>query len=77
LNIQTRVERLGPGAPFERVAELFQRTTQFNTTGRRFSAAELTALVSAPDAYVFSLHVADRFGDHGLVGARRRGGGRE
>jgi FkbH-like protein len=69
LDIRCRIERLGPGAPFERVAELFQRTTQFNTTGRRFSAAELTALVSDPEAYIFSLHVADRFGDHGLVGA--------
>jgi FkbH-like protein len=69
LNVQCRIERLGPGAPFGRVAELFQRTTQFNTTGRRFSAAELTALVSDPEVYVFSLHVADRFGDHGLVGA--------
>src|SRR5262249_37421293 len=69
LNIQCRVERLGPGASFERIAELFQRTTQFNTTGRKFSAGELAALVSDPEAYVFSLHVADRFGDHGLVGA--------
>ena len=69
LNVQCRIERLGPGAQFGRVAELFQRTTQFNTTGRRFSAAELTALVSDPEVYVFSLHVADRFGDHGLVGA--------
>jgi FkbH-like protein len=69
LNIQCRIERLGPGAQFERIAELFQRTTQFNTTGRKFSAGELAALVSDPEAYVFSLHVTDRFGDHGLVGA--------
>jgi FkbH-like protein len=69
LNIQCRIERLGPGADFERVAELFQRTTQFNTTGRKFSAGELGALVTDPKAYVFSLHVSDRFGDHGLVGA--------
>lgn len=69
LNIQCRVERLGPGVNFARIAELFQRTTQFNTTGRKFSAGELAGLVADPDAYVFSLHVADRFGDHGLVGA--------
>jgi len=69
LKIQCRIERLGPGAQLDRIAELFQRTTQFNTTGRRFSAAELGVLMSDPAAHVFSLHVADRFGDHGLVGA--------
>jgi FkbH-like protein len=69
LNIQCRIECLGPGAQFERIAELFQRTTQFNTTGRKFSATELAALVADPEAHVFALHVADRFGDHGLVGA--------
>jgi FkbH-like protein len=69
LNIQCRIERLAAGAGLERIAELFQRTTQFNTTGRKFSAAELGVLVSDPKAHVFSLHVADRFGDHGLVGA--------
>jgi len=69
LNIQCRIECLGAGAQFERIAELFQRTTQFNTTGRRFSAAELSVLVSDPEAHVFALYVADRFGDHGLVGA--------
>jgi FkbH-like protein len=69
LNIQCRIERLGADASLERIAELFQRTTQFNTTGRRFSAAELGAMLSEPDAHVFSLNVSDRFGDHGLVGA--------
>jgi FkbH-like protein len=69
LNIRCRIERLGADAKFERIAELFQRTTQFNTTGRTFSAAELGAMLSNPDAHVFSLTVADRFGDHGLVGA--------
>jgi FkbH-like protein len=69
LNIQCRIERLAAGAGLERIAELFQRTTQFNTTGRKFSAAELAALVSDPGAHVFALHVGDRFGDHGLVGA--------
>jgi FkbH-like protein len=57
------------------VVELFQRTTQFNTTGARFSAAELAADVAGPDSAVFVMHVSDRFGDHGLAGAAvvRRG----
>src|SRR5580704_9682126 len=75
LNIRCRIERLGADAKFERIAELFQRTTQFNTTGRRFSAAELGAMLSDPRAHVFTIKVCDRFGDHGLVGAAVVAGG--
>jgi len=69
LNIQHRIERLAPGDRLDRVEELFQRTTQFNTTGRKFSLPELQGLVAGADSAVFTLHVSDRFGDHGLVGA--------
>ncbi|MBF0561857.1 MAG: HAD-IIIC family phosphatase, partial [Alphaproteobacteria bacterium] len=69
LQIQYRFERLDTNERLGRIEELFQRTTQFNTTGRKFSPNELTALVASPTARVFALDVADRFGDHGLVGA--------
>ena len=69
LNVQTRIEQLAPGAALERVEELFQRTTQFNTTGAKFAVAALAAMLGRPDAAVFTAHVSDRFGDHGLVGA--------
>jgi FkbH-like protein len=69
LNIQCRIEALTPGSDLGRIEELFQRTTQFNTTGRRFPAAELAALLRGGPARAFSLRVTDRFGDHGLVGA--------
>ena len=62
--------RLARGATLTRVAELFQRTTQFNTTGAQFSVAELEMLLArSGGAQVFTAHVKDRFGDHGLVGA--------
>jgi FkbH-like protein len=67
--VETRIERLAPGAPLERIEELFQRTTQFNTTGRKFPVAELSARLASGETAVFSMHVSDRFGDHGLVGA--------
>jgi FkbH-like protein len=51
------------------VEELFQRTTQFNTTGAKYAVADLERLLARPDARLFSVHVRDRFGDHGLVGA--------
>jgi FkbH-like protein len=46
-----------------RVAELFARTTQFNTTGAKFPVSELAA------ATVYAMRVKDRLADHGLVGA--------
>ncbi|HUZ12072.1 MAG TPA: HAD-IIIC family phosphatase [Caulobacteraceae bacterium] len=69
LDLVSRIEPVAPGEPLERIAEIFQRTTQFNTTGRRFAAGELDALARDPRAGLFQLHVRDRFGDHGLVGA--------
>jgi FkbH-like protein len=69
LEIQCRVERLRLDDPVARVEELFQRTTQFNATGRKFSTGELSALVSGDANKVFTIHVRDRFADHGLVGA--------
>ncbi len=70
LRIECRIEQLVAGSPkLPRVEELFQRTTQFNTTGRKFSATELAALAENPDARLFAIEVSDRLGDHGLVGA--------
>ena len=69
LNVQTDITRLEAGSPaLERVEELFRRTTQFNATGAKFTAAELSALIQRGGA-AFSVRVSDRFGDHGLTGA--------
>ena len=69
LHIKARIERAAADAKFDRIEELFRRTTQFNATGRLFAVPELQRLAAAADASVFSLHVSDRFADHGLVGA--------
>ena len=70
LGIETRVERLAPGAgEVERIAELFRRTTQFNATGLKPSAADLSAVLADPQGAVYAAHVRDRFADNGLVGA--------
>ena len=58
-----------PTDTLDRVAELFARTTQFNTTGARFSPAELAHLVAHPSSQVAILHMQDNSADHGLVGA--------
>jgi FkbH-like protein len=69
LDIKCRIERLALGAPLERVQELFQRTTQFNTTGRTFSIAELSQMLAGNGGLIFTMQVSDCFADHGLVGA--------
>lgn len=70
LQIQCRIERLtSTSTKLARVEELFQRTTQYNTTGRKFSSSELAALVGNPNALLFAIDVSDRLGDHGMVGA--------
>ncbi|MGA7687028.1 MAG: HAD-IIIC family phosphatase [Terriglobales bacterium] len=51
-----------------RVAQLTQKTNQFNTTTRRYSEAQIADLAKQPDWHIFSIKVRDRFGDHGLVG---------
>ena len=69
LKVQTTIARLTEPEKLARVSELFQRTTQFNTTGARFAAGELEALLRTPGAHIYTATVSDRFGDHGLVGA--------
>ena len=69
LQVECRIERLQADVKLDRVEELFRRTTQFNATGRVFTLGELQAMVKDPSAWLFTLHVSDRFGEHGLVGA--------
>jgi FkbH-like protein len=52
-----------------RVAQLTQRTNQFNTTTVRRSEAELQHFLNSPGAACSVVRVRDRFGDYGLVGA--------
>ena len=69
LNVEMRFERITQSNDLARVAELFQRTTQFNTTGIKFSIAEPETLLGNQDAQVFRGACEDRLSDHGLVGA--------
>jgi FkbH-like protein len=50
-----------------RIAQLTQRTNQFNFTTIRRSEAELRALLATHEC--LAARVADRFGEHGLTGA--------
>lgn len=52
----------------ERVAQLSQRTTQFTSSGKRWTASRLAAYVETPGQECLSVHASDRFGSYGLVG---------
>ena len=50
-----------------RLAQLINKSNQFNLTTRRRSEAELLALIKDPAYACFSFRLKDRFGDHGLI----------
>ncbi len=50
-----------------RVAQLVNKSNQFNLTTKRRTESELALLMSDPNYVCFSLRLEDRFGDHGLI----------
>jgi FkbH-like protein len=55
-------------AEIPRVAQLTQKTNQFNLTTRRYSEQDIRSLVADSNAAVYSITARDRFGTLGLVG---------
>ncbi len=51
-----------------RAAQLCQKTNQFNLTTRRYTVADLEQMIADPGVEVFTISVADRFGDSGITG---------
>jgi FkbH-like protein len=51
-----------------RVAQLTQKTNQFNLTTRRYTEPQIAEMAKKAAWHIFSIRVRDRFGDHGLVG---------
>lgn len=67
LGIRITVETLSR-ANLPRAAQLFNKTNQMNLSTRRLAADELWAWSQAPGHVLWTLRVADNFGDSGLVG---------
>ena len=59
----------GPVTPVNlaRVTQLLNKTNQFNTTTRRYTADEVAALAALPDGLLLQFRLLDRFADNGLV----------
>ncbi len=50
-----------------RVAQLTQKTNQFNLTTRRYTTGDIAERLSNPDWRIYTVHTRDRFGENGLV----------
>lgn len=51
-----------------RVTQLVNKTNQFNVTTRRYSAEQVKQFAESPEWWCRWFRLADRFGDHGLIG---------
>jgi FkbH-like protein len=51
-----------------RVAQLTQRSNQFNLRTIRYTEADIDRIRKSDDCTTMSFHLADKFGDHGLIG---------
>lgn len=51
-----------------RIAQLINKTNQFNLTTRRYTEQQIFELAFQPGFSLYSIRVRDRFGDNGLVG---------
>lgn len=52
----------------ERLAQLTQKTNQFNLTTKRYTEAQINNFILSINHSVFSLSVKDKFGDNGITG---------
>lgn len=51
-----------------RIAQLTNKTNQFNVTTRRYTEAQIRAMAGDDHWIVYVVHVSDKFGDSGLTG---------
>jgi len=67
LNQVVRVVSTGP-LTLPRIAQLTQKTNQFNLTTRRYSETEILTGIEQSNWDVLGIQVTDSFGDNGIVG---------
>jgi FkbH-like protein len=60
--------RIDPAAHVPRLAQLTQKTNQFNLTTRRYDEQQIGSFVAGQDWLVADFSLADVFGDSGIVG---------
>lgn len=67
LNMEMKIE-LNASSRISRLAQLTQKTNQFNLTTRRYSEKQIQEFIEADDWLVACFSLSDIFGDSGIVG---------
>lgn len=67
LNITVTIEQAN-SLTIPRIAQLTQKTNQFNMTTRRYTGEEIARMARSDQYLVVSLRAEDKFGDNGTVG---------
>jgi FkbH-like protein len=68
-SLEMKVEiKLADHATTTRIAQLTQKTNQFNLTTKRYSEAEIGRFADDADMSVLYVKMSDRFGDLGIIG---------
>lgn len=57
-----------PAEHLPRVAQLTQKTNQFNLTTRRYTEADIQGYFDSDSSAVYAFRLEDKFGDYGLTG---------
>lgn len=66
-SLEMKVYRVAPEKNKERLAQLINKTNQFNLTTKRITEQELSRILCDEKEEVFLYKVTDRFGDNGIV----------
>ncbi len=66
LQMQIRFARFN-AAGRKRIAQLINKTNQFNVTTRRYTEQQVEAIESSPERYTLQVSVSDKFGDNGMI----------
>lgn len=66
------LEMVANVAPFDalgraRIAQLINKSNQFNLTTRRYTESQVAALEREPSAFTLQTRLRDRFGDNGMI----------
>lgn len=67
LAMEMEIQAVTP-ANLARVAQLTQKTNQFNLTTKRYTEEQVSAMSADPSWQLCAVKVKDRFGDNGIVG---------
>lgn len=67
LHIRHTIHR-NPENQIQRIAQLTQKTNQFNVTTKRYSDSDIRGFIESESTEVFTLEYEDKFGKEGIVG---------